>query len=395
MFTSHSRRFAAALTVLTALAAPALAAPAGKPVAGQQVRFPNGTWSALPQVGPDGRVRQCVMVALRQRSGSNGPVDTRFSINISRGSGLTIMMQDDGLPSEQVLDDQVEVMIEGRAFAAVFFPIGTALVFHPGDAEAALTAFGKAKELKLRSDGGGIDSGAIKIDLPSEALSWLKQCGKTFNIAIDKPTDRDAPAMPTPRPRSPKIAFIPATPAGPPGMADKQKIEGWDASELRNNDGSVIVCIIRQHYFVTSSEPERRQLATFFMASRAKGLTMMLKDSIRHGNEGDAVEASLDMDGKPFPPFAAAVLGPDEVGIEPQHGADLAAALESGGRGTFKTGTDYKLEFPIQPGVIPWLRACPGATAFRSSAPANNSRNRGGHLGTRRRPQLDSLAAAF
>jgi hypothetical protein len=347
MFTSHSRRIVAALTALFALTAPALAAPTGKPVAGQQVRFPQGYWSGLPQAGPDGKVRQCVMVAARQRTGSNGPVDTRFSINISRGTGLAIMIQDDGLPTEQVLDDQAEISIEGRPFPAVFFPIGTALVFHPGDAEGALAALGKAKEVRLRSEGGGVDSGAIKIELAPEALNWLKQCGKTFDIAIDRPTD----------PNAPKIAFIPATPAGPPGMADKQKIEGWDASELRNNDGSIIVCMIRRHY-VTGSEPDSRRLSSFFMASRAKGLTMMLKDSIRHGNEGDVVEASLEMDDKPFPPFTAAVLGPDEIGINPQHGAVFAAALENGGRAVFKTGTDYKLEFPIQAGVIPWLRAC-------------------------------------
>jgi hypothetical protein len=360
MFTSRSRRIAGVLTLLAAaLATPAaLAAPIGKPVAGQQVHFPNGTWSGLPQTGPDGKVRQCVMVALRQRVGRNGPIDTRFSVNISRGTGLAIMIEDDSLPSEQVLDDQAELSIENRAFPAVYFPIGNAQVFHPGDAAVALAALGKATQLKLRSEGAGLDSGEIKINLPPEALNWLKQCGKTFDIAIDKPTDPNAPDMPTPRPRSPKIAFVPATPAGPPGMSDKQKIEGWDASELRNNDGSIIVCIIRQHYFVTAAEGERRELATFFMASRAKGLTMMLKDSIRHGNEGDAVEASLEMDGKPFPPFAAAVLGPDEVGIDPQHGAALAAALESGGRGTFKTGAGYKLEFPVQAGVIPWLRAC-------------------------------------
>jgi hypothetical protein len=358
MFASHSpRRIAAALSGFLLAAPVALAAPANKPVAGQQVRFPNGTWSALPQVGPDGKVRQCVLVALRQRIGSNGPVDTHFSINISRGTGLAIMIQDDGLPSEQVLDDQAELSIEGRAFPAVFFPIGTALVFHPGDADGALAALGKATQVRLHSDGADVDSGAIKIDLPSEALNWLKQCGKTFDIAIDKPTDPDAPDMPTPRPRSPKIAFIPATPAGPPGMADKQKIEGWDASELRNNDGSIIVCMIRRHY-VTGSEPDARRLATFFMASRAKGLTMMLKDSIRHGAEGQSVEASLKMDDIPFPPFTASVLGSDEVGITPQHGAALAAALENGGRAIFRTGTDYQLEFPIQAGVIPWLRAC-------------------------------------
>jgi hypothetical protein len=357
MLTSHSRRIAAALTALLALAAPALAAPAGKPVAGQQMHFPNGTWSAVPQTGPDGKVRQCVLVALRQRTGVGGPVDTRFSINISRGTGLAIMIQDDGLPSEQVLDDQAELSIEGHTFPAVFFPIGTALVFHPGDAEAALAALGNAKQVRLRSDGAGIDSGTIKIDLAAEALNWLKQCGKTFEIAIDKPTDPNAPDMPTPQPRSPKIAFIPATPAGPPGMADKQKIEGWDASELRNNDGSIIVCMIRRHY-VTGSEHDSRRLATFFMASRAKGFTMMLKDSVRHGTEGEMVEASLKIDDMPFPPFTASVLGPDEVGITPQHGAALASALENGGRAVFKTGTDYQLEFPIQGGVIPWLRAC-------------------------------------
>lgn len=369
MFTSHSRRIAAALTALLALAAPALAAPANKPVAGQQVRFPNGTWSGLPQAGPDGKVRQCVLVALRQRTGNNGPVDTRFSLNISRGTGLAIMIQDDGLPSEQVLDDQAELSIDGRAFPAVFFPIGTALVFHPGDAEGALAALATTKELRLRSDGGGVDSGPIKPELAPEALNWLKQCGKTFDIAIDKPTDPNAPDMPTPRPRAPKIAFIPATPAGPPGMADKQKIEGWDASELRGNDGSIIVCMIRRHY-VTGSEPGARRLASFFMVSRAKGLTMMLEDSIRHGTEGEAVEASLEMDDKPFPPFTASVLGPDEVGITPQHGTALAAALENGGRATFKMGTDYRLEFPIQAGVIPWLRACARRNGIAIEHPA-------------------------
>jgi hypothetical protein len=358
MFTSHSRRIAAALTALiTAAPVLALAAPADKPVAGQQVRFPYGYWSGLPQAGPDGKVRQCVLVALRQRTRISGPVDTRFSINISRGTGLAIMIQDDGLPSEQVLDDQAELTIDDRTFPAVFFPIGTALVFHPGNAEGALAALGTAKQIRLRSDGGGVDSGSIKIELAPDALSWLKACAETFDIALDKPTDPNAPDMPMPRPRSPKIAFVPATTAGPPGMADKQKIEGWDASELRNNDGNIIVCMIRRHY-VTGSDADSRRLASFFMASRAKGLTMMLKDSIRHGTEGEAVEASLKIDDKPFPPFTASVLGPDEIGITPRHGEALAAALESGGRATFKTGTDYQLEFPIQAGVIPWLRAC-------------------------------------
>jgi hypothetical protein len=49
-------RLALALAAVT----PALAAPEAKPLASQQVRFPQGVWSALPQVGPDGKVRQCV-----------------------------------------------------------------------------------------------------------------------------------------------------------------------------------------------------------------------------------------------------------------------------------------------------------------------------------------------
>src|ERR1700742_1765256 len=103
MLAANIARMLLVIAVLSriAMANPPKADTPPKPIAGQQVRFPNGTWSALPQVGPDGKVRQCVLVELRQRSGSNGPVDTRFSINISRGTGLAIMIQDDGLPAEQ------------------------------------------------------------------------------------------------------------------------------------------------------------------------------------------------------------------------------------------------------------------------------------------------------
>jgi hypothetical protein len=353
----RSRIGGALASVIAATASSVGAAPVEKPVAGQQVRFPNGYWSALPQVGPDGKVRQCVLVALRQRAGNDVPVDTRFALNISRGAGLVFTIQDDGLPTEQVLDDQAEVMIDGRAFPAVGFPIGTAFVFHPGDAAGALTAVGKATQVRLRSDGAGVDSGAITIDLPTEALGWLKQCGKAFDIAIDKPTDPDAPETPVPRSRSPKIAIMPATPAGPPGIEDKQKIEGWDASELRNRDGSIIVCYIRCRY-VTGSEPGSRTLGTFLMVSRLKGFTMMLKDSNLNLPEGQPVEATLKLGSEPFTAFSAHVLGQDEIGIFPQHGAALAAALETGARATFKTTTGDQLEFPVQAGVVPWLRAC-------------------------------------
>ena len=357
--TAMRLRIGGALALVIAAAAPSFveAAPVEKPGAGQQVRFAKGFWSALPQVGPDGKVRQCVLVALRQRAGKDGPADTRFAINISRGAGFVVTMHDDGLLTEQVLDDQAELSIDDRTFPSVGFPIGTAFALHPGDAAGALAAIGKATRVRLRSDGAGIDSGAVTIDLPTEALNWLKQCGKVFDIAIDKPTDPDTPELPAPLPRSPKTALLPATTAGPPGMADKQKIEGWDASELRNNNGNIIVCYIRRRY-VTGSEPGSRTLGTFMMVSQRKGFTLMLKDSNVKLAEGQSVEATLDVGSAPFTGFSAQVLGADEIGIFPEHGNALAAALEKGVRATFKSKVSDNFEFPVQASVVPWLRAC-------------------------------------
>jgi hypothetical protein len=150
---------------------------------------------------------------------------------------------------------------------------------------------------------------------------------------------------------------LPATSEGPPGMADKQKIEGWDASELRNGDGSVIVCYIRRRY-VTGSEPNSRLLGTFFMVSQLKGFTMLLKDTDLKLPEGQPVEATLKLDSQSFTAFEAHTLGPDEIGIFPRHGRALAAALENGVRATFKSKVSYNMEFPVQAGVVPWLRAC-------------------------------------
>ncbi len=340
------------------------AAPAEKPVAGQQVRFPQGYWSALPQLGPDGKVRQCVLVALRQRAGKDGAVDTRFGLNISRGSGLVFTIGDDGLPGEQVLDDQAEILIDGRAFPAVGFSVGNFLAFHPGDAAGVLVALGKAKSVTLRSDGAAVDSGAIAVDLPGEALNWLRQCGKTFDIAIDKPTDPNAPELPGPRPRSPKIAILPATPAGPPGIEDKQNIEGWNASELRNGEGAIIVCLIRRHYAV-GSERSSRRLGIFAMVSRLKGFTMMVKDSSLDLPEGKALEATFKTGATPFTAFSAQVLGHDEIGIVPQHGAALAAAIEKDNVAALKTkATADTYEFSMSPGVVGWLRACSRRNGF-------------------------------
>src|SRR4030095_10213488 len=75
---ARHRLLALGFACLIATSAPALAAPEAKPVAGQQVRFPQGIWAGVPQAGPDGKVRQCVLVAPRQRAGKDGPVNTRF-----------------------------------------------------------------------------------------------------------------------------------------------------------------------------------------------------------------------------------------------------------------------------------------------------------------------------
>src|SRR5262245_50275257 len=123
-FRAPLRSLSLALSALVLAATASLAAaPEAKPVAGQQVRFPQGVWSALPQVAPDGKVRQCVLVAPRQRKGADGPVNTRFAINISRGSGFVFVIHDDGLPSEQALDDQAEIVLGERSFPAVSFQV--------------------------------------------------------------------------------------------------------------------------------------------------------------------------------------------------------------------------------------------------------------------------------
>lgn len=348
-----------ALVAIMAAAAStaAMAAPTEKPVADKQVRFPNGAWSALPQIAPDGNVRQCVLVAFRNRVGKNGPVETRFALNISRGAGLAVTIQDDGLPTEEVLDDQAEVLIDGNSFPAVGFPVGNAFAAHPGDAAGVLAALGKATKVTVRSDGAGIDSGAIALNLPAEALTWLKQCGKTFNIAIDKPTDPDAPELPTPRPRSPRISIMPATLAGPAGIEDRQKIEGWDASELRNPDGNVFACFIRRRY-ADGSEPGAHKIATQFFAGRIKGLVIVLKDSILNFTDGQPIDATMKIGEEPFTDFSAKMMGHDEIAVFPKHATALASLLESGVRATIKAPSGYQFEFPVQPSIIPWLRAC-------------------------------------
>ena len=334
------------------------AAALEKPVPGKTVHFPDGYWSGLPETGPDKKVRQCVLVAKRARGVAGEGIDTALSLTIGRGSGLAIAIGDDKLPSERVLDDQAEIVVGDQAFPATAFTVRSdTLAFHPGDAAGVLSALDKAATLQLQSDGAGIKSGAMTLDLQGEALTWLKQCGRQFDIALDRPTDPNAGDIPAPRPRSAEIAPAKPTSAGPPGIEDKQKISGWDASELRSSDGKIAVCFIRQHYRI-GSRANARFIGTFLMVSRAKGLTMMLKDSSLNLPEGEPVEATLAIDKKPFTDFSAHMLGSDEIGIFPQHGLELARALDDGVPVTFDSSKLEKMEFPVPSGILPWLRAC-------------------------------------
>ena len=299
-----------------------------------------------------------MLAAKRARGAAGEEIDTVFTLIIGRGSGFAVAISDDKLPAERILDDQAELTVGDRAFPATAFTVrADTLAIHPGDAAGVLTALEKATTLRLRSDGAGVASGAITLDLPSDALAWLKQCGKQFDIALDRPTDPKAGDIPSPRPRAPEIAPVASTAAGPAGIEDKQKISGWDASELRNNDGKVAVCFIRQHYQVGAGA-NARFIGTFLMVSRAKGLTMMLKDSSLNLPEGQPIEATLAIDEKPFTEFSAHGLGRDEIGIFPQHGLELARALGDGVPVTFDAPKLEKMEFPVPSGILPWLRAC-------------------------------------
>ena len=131
------------------------------------------------------------------------------------------------------------------------FTVGAdTLAFHPGDAAAALAALEKTTTLGYVRMAPASTPGRSRSICPSTRFGWLKQCDKQFDIAIDRPTDPNAGPLPVPRPRSPEIGSAQSTAAGPSGIEDKQKISGWDASELRDLDGKIAVCFIRQHYAV-------------------------------------------------------------------------------------------------------------------------------------------------
>jgi hypothetical protein len=215
--------------------------------------------------------------------------------------------------------------------------------------------------LRLRSDGAGIDTGAIALNLPADALAYVEQCGKAFNIAIDRPTDPNAPPIPAPRPRAPEI--VPGAPVGLAGLNDKQKISGWDASELRDEGGKVIACVIRQTY-TAGSGPDPRIIRTFLVATRSKGLSLLLKDTSQTLTPG-RLDGTLSIDSKPFADVVAEIVSKDEIALFPRRGTALASALGDSAQLDFKSAAE-RMEFAVAGGVVPWLRACTHRWGFGS-----------------------------
>lgn len=142
------------------------------------------------------------------------------------------------------------------------------------------------------------------------------------------------------------------------GAPEQQKISGWDTSEVRGDDGRVVACMIRAHY--TTGGAKGRSVATFLVASRSKGLTMLLKDSGLDlpGGPGTPIKATFKINDKAFPDFSAEVEGRDEIAIFPDHGAALAAALGDGVTAQLDALNAESVTFAVVSGVMPWLRDC-------------------------------------
>jgi hypothetical protein len=329
--------------------------------ADKAVHFADGLWSAIPQAGPDGKVRQCLLVAFRDRPTSHGPLQTRFSLLIGRGAGFAISVTDDELPSEQILDDQAEIWIDNKSFAADAFSMGPgspakSLAMHPGDVSGVLAALGKAKQVTLRSDGAGVDTGLITLQLPGDALDYLKSCGKKFDIALDHPTDPAAPVMPVPRPRSPRVVTVSQPASALPGIDDVQKVDRWDASELRAPDGTIDTCYIRRIYS-SGKGADRQATVVGLVLDRGGGLRMLLKDTNLKLTRDQPLDATLTANGKAVDGIAAKITGPNEIFLFPNHGKAFAALLDYGNDFNFKS-TAVGMEFTIGGSVMGWARAC-------------------------------------
>ena len=186
----------AQIWLLVAATAPSLvhAAPAEKPVAGQQVRFPKGYWSALPQVGPDGKVRQCVLVALRQRAGSRRRcryalcAEHRPRRRPCRSRSMTTACRPSRCSTTRPRCCSMIAHSPRSAFRSA--PRSCSIPAMP-PARSPRSARRRASGCARRAP-ASIPARST-IGLPAEALNWLKQCGTAFDIAIDRPTDPDAP----------------------------------------------------------------------------------------------------------------------------------------------------------------------------------------------------------
>jgi hypothetical protein len=136
--------------------------------------------------------------------------------------------------------------------------------------------------------------------------------------------------------------------------ADELKSAGWNVSELRTPDGKIVACYITRHY---TPPPEGRNVMTALMAGRGTGLSLLLADSSLKLADGAPLEATFTIGGKPFTGFSARVRDKDEIGIYPDRGTALLAAIEHDGLLDFRSSA-VALVFPFDAGAVSWLRAC-------------------------------------
>jgi hypothetical protein len=96
---------------------------------------------------------------------------------------------------------------------------------------------------------------------------------------------------------------------------------------------------------------------TALMAGRGTGLSLLVSDSSLKLAEGEPLEATFTIGGKPFTGFSARVRGTDEIGIYPDRGAALLAALDGDAMLDVRSKA-VALVFPFERDAVSWVRAC-------------------------------------
>jgi hypothetical protein len=158
------------------------------------------------------------------------------------------------------------------------------------------------------------------------------------------------------RPRSPRIVPVVQQASAMPGIEDKQKVDRWDASELRADDGTIDMCYIRRRY--ASGPGANLQMTVIaLLVGRAGGVRVLLKDSNLKMPQDQPLDATLTADGKPVDGIAAKVMSPNEIGIFPTHGKAFATILDYGNDLDFKSKA-IGMEFSMGGSVMGWARAC-------------------------------------